>query len=683
MVQDILGFIEDRLNDVASFVVDVADNIRGVFNSALTTAQDTADGVIASALTAADSIIARSRGIADSVQNTVSSNAFAVLNSIGATLDRFGTKVDASARTLLGIPDSLTDLIESRVLRPFTEQLSEVASFVDGLEGKITSGINAQVETIQDIVLPVISKVEEVRNKIFQGIEASIGAMGDAFGNAVGGLGDAINKQIQGWWGYSYGESFGIAAEQVDGIIQALENDPHMGAIFRQISPTGIPVVGLLGSLFIGGAVGTIISAATGVKFAGPLELMRQDSFESSRPLLPTPIDLLQIANRVPAARSQVLDLFRRHGFSEELIPLMETLRFQLFNVGELFALQHRGEMTPETVDKRLEELGFDGIDKGFLETLSHPLPAIQDMILFAVREVYSPEIAAEFGQFEEIPPDYLIDTARQGLTEERAKQYWAAHWVLPSIQQGFEMLHRRVIDEEKMGKLLLALDIMPGWRQQLEDISFRPLTRVDVRRMHKTGVLGPQEVLEAYKDFGYSKLNAQRMTDFTIAFNTPPNKEDADELKKLTRAQVLTFLEEGLFEPEEATQALQDIDYSKEIASSFVALKQLDMSRERRDVQIRIIRAQFANEAIDFNGAIGKLSELDLAASHLSLVSSQLEAERQSQSKNPSLAHLTKFRKNNLVTDEEFIAQVTGQGYSRFWADKYLALVAAGEEAG
>ncbi|GAH79863.1 unnamed protein product, partial [marine sediment metagenome] len=72
----------------------------------------------------------------------------------------------------------------------------------------------------------------------------------------------------------------------------------------------------------------------------------------------------------------------------------------------------------------------------------------------------------------------------KKGLSKEWSERYWAAHWNLPSPQQGFEMLHRGVINVSELNMLLRALDVMPFWRDKLTAIAFRRLTRVDIRRM-------------------------------------------------------------------------------------------------------------------------------------------------------------------------------------------------------
>ena len=156
-----------------------------------------------------------------------------------------------------------------------------------------------------------------------------------------------------------------------------------------------------------------------------------------------------------------------------------------------------------------------------------------------AVREVFNPVIVEKFGQDEDFPEQFAEYAAQQGISRFWAEKYWEAHWVLPSVQMGYEMLHRRVIDMETLKQLLAAQDIMPGWRDALIDISYKPYTRVDIRRMHDVGVLNDDEVYESYLDLGYSPDKAKNMTEFTIRLNDP-DPDDIDSLEGLTRAAII-----------------------------------------------------------------------------------------------------------------------------------------------
>ena len=161
-------------------------------------------------------------------------------------------------------------------------------------------------------------------------------------------------------------------------------------------------------------------------------------------------------------------------------------------------------------------------------------------MISFAVREVYNPETAERFGQFQDFPDAGLPDFERAGLTRKDAEKYWAAHWTLPSVNMGFDMLHRNAetgVTQDDLLKLLQANDVMPFWRDKIIAISTSPFTRVDIRRMNKVGILDEAAVNRAYRDIGYNEERAKNLTDFTLKLN---EGTEAEELKPFA-AQIRT----------------------------------------------------------------------------------------------------------------------------------------------
>ncbi|GAH25686.1 unnamed protein product, partial [marine sediment metagenome] len=100
---------------------------------------------------------------------------------------------------------------------------------------------------------------------------------------------------------------------------------------------------------------------------------------------------------------------------------------------------------------------------------------------------------------------------------------------------------------------LLRALDVMPFWRDKLTGIAYRRLTRVDVRRMYKAGVLTREEVYEAYLQHGYTDENAKRMTEFTVQWAMP--KEAS-----ITRSDILSAYKNRMIDRTMASDLLADM---------------------------------------------------------------------------------------------------------------------------
>jgi len=140
------------------------------------------------------------------------------------------------------------------------------------------------------------------------------------------------------------------------------------------------------------------------------------------------------------------------------------------------------------------------------------------DLVRFALREVWDekrrPELLAE-----NAPLQYYQWMLEQGYPPERAADWWASHWVLPSVGQLNEMMHRRVIDEKTWDRFVKYNDFDPTVRPWLKKISYNPYTRVDIRRMYDLGLVTRQEVKDNYLDLGYDEEHAEKMTVWTLAY--------------------------------------------------------------------------------------------------------------------------------------------------------------------
>ena len=308
-------------------------------------------------------------------------------------------------------------------------------------------------------------------------------------------------------------------------------------------------------------------------------------------------------------------------------------------------------------------------------------IPPVQDLITMAVREVFTPEIAEAFGQFEDFPPEFVTQAKKQGVSEEWARNYWGAHWRLPSVQMGFEMLHRQVIDTKELSLLMRASDIMPFWREKLIEISFSPLTRVDIRRMHRVGVLTEDQVNRAYHDIGYSDENAERLTDFTLKINEGFGDEDDNALADLTRGNIIAFLKDGVLSGEEAQNLLVATGSSEEAAELFILSAELELEAEARKDAVALVLEKFKGGTTTFSSAQRELEGLGLTEFEKQKALNTLEREQARANKLPSKADLDKFRRRGIIEDSEYLSQMRLIGFSELWSGRFLQLIGGADD--
>jgi hypothetical protein len=363
--------------------------------------------------------------------------------------------------------------------------------------------------------------------------------------------------------------------------------------------------------------------------------------------------------------------------------PLRKEFMPQQPTADEIIAGWRRGNYSEAERDTMLREIGYSFNDAQALVELSWFTPQVQDIIRFAVREVYNPQTRAAFKQDE--GADEVAKTAapwllKAGIRPEVLKDYWAAHWELPSITQGFEMLQRGAISGEDLDRLLKAADVMPFWREALKKISYAPLTRVDVRRMHKAGVIDDDQLLKAYMDLGYDQENAKRLADWTIIYNQDPENAESTwsdaqtkKYRDLSTSDILDGYQEGLLTEQFATQVLGNYGYSAEEITFMLARQDFLAQKSALTSQLKHVKTAFLAGDLSETDVIGLIGKYNLPASYSAKILEDMKLERALKAQGPTKAEVISWHKKKLIDRATAEAQLTAMGYAKKWVDLYL----------
>ncbi len=333
----------------------------------------------------------------------------------------------------------------------------------------------------------------------------------------------------------------------------------------------------------------------------------------------------------------------------------------------DIIAYQLRQDPTLTTLPQELKKIGIHPDYTDLYKTLAYPIPPVADMIMMAVREAFSPTIAAKFGQYEDFPAEFEKYAGMRGLSSEWAERYWAAHWNLPSPTQGFEMLHRGVIDRTELDMLLRAQDVMPFWRDKLVQIAYRPLTRVDVRRMYKLGVLDESEVYSAYLDAGYADENAKRMAEFTV-------KQTLATQSKFTSSDIVKAFVKRMIPRSEAVSLLAMIDISYENANQIIQTAEYKREWAFTEQQIKGIKNLYKKKIYDAGTAQGKLAGLNLPSDQIQILMEQWFYEiKDEPTQTWTTSQTLGFIKKELITSERGRLELHRIGYDTEHINVYM----------
>ncbi len=397
-------------------------------------------------------------------------------------------------------------------------------------------------------------------------------------------------------------------------------------------------------------------------------------------------------------------------GFDDERQALLYELSQQLLNITELIGLYRRGEIKDlAALYIEADKVGWVQPDVDYMLKVTEVIPSAGDIIRYAVREVYTPEIAEAFGQYEELPKvlaEAAADLKAAGLPQATFTKEWAAHWLLPSIMQGFEMLHRGVISFKStaerplsLERLMIALDIMPAWREPLTAISYSPYTRVDVRRMHKIGVLDDEAVFVAYADVGFSPFapghmhetvaaafacevcrhesKCGHMLDFTIIYNADPpeiEKDEKDVQRDRTKSDILSGLADGLIEPKEAEALLTKMGYDTTEIEYYTSRIAFEQASDELTTALRYLHDSYIKGVMTFAQITDELGKLNLPATMTEHYLKVWDLERIARSNKPTKSELMSFLRNEIIDKETWHAEMVGLGYP----DRYIEWYAA-----
>jgi len=411
---------------------------------------------------------------------------------------------------------------------------------------------------------------------------------------------------------------------------------------------------------------------------SGPASIMaKQTSYESDmhwRTARPQP-DALWAMKRRGILNDELFELYMKQtGWPEALIQSWGTITKAVLPAGDVGSAYLRGELNVDEFKGELRKRGFDELDLELIEKLLQQIPGPQDLIRMAVREAWHDDVARTFGYDEDFPVEFGEWTEKIGLSTDWAKRYWRAHWELPGVREGFEMLHRRIIDESELELLLRSRDIPSFWRKNLIQLSYRPYTRVDVRRMYKAGVLSEQDVYDNYRDLGSDDEHAEKLTEWTI-------KEYTEDSRDLAKGDVLSAYEAGTITSADAITYLDLLGYGED--ELMVLLARVDLKKEaafEKEI-VENVRVGFVGGYFDENDVFAKLGSINPPAGFIEERLKLWRLQRERAVKRPTLTQLAKFWIKEIIDESTLKSEMKTLGYNETYVGWFMELWSKTEE--
>lgn len=437
--------------------------------------------------------------------------------------------------------------------------------------------------------------------------------------------------------------------DDLNALISQLDNTPAFGALNYLVASVGLALSYL-----------TVTMRAT----SGTLTQRLNAQYS---PNVPNAESVIGAAFIAPEKTGEVRDLMKRSGLSDHDIDLLFLSAYKTIDENTLRSLYFRGILTEDQVYIRMRELGYT--DTRIKELIQgwEVIPGPGDLFTMVAHEAFEPDSIQLLGLADEFPEEQVQWLKKQGLSEYWAKKYWYAHWNEPSIGQGYEMLHRGVIDLKTLELLYRTVEIPPMWRDKLTQIAYMPYTRVDVRRMHEMGVLSDDDLLRAYLDLGYDEEHASKMVEFTIKYN-----QDND--KQLSKEQIQNGYADNIISRDDALTLLKKLGYTDQQVEFFITYIDYQKAKDIQDDKIDNIKELYLNNFIDDFDCKARLDALNLPAERTAALLEKWQIYRLKDKKLPSKTDLDKFFKAGIIDQDTYVKQMSILGYNNEYISWYLA---------
>jgi hypothetical protein len=334
-----------------------------------------------------------------------------------------------------------------------------------------------------------------------------------------------------------------------------------------------------------------------------------------------------------------------------------------------------------------------------WLET-AYEIPGPSDLIRFAVREAFNPELIQAFGYHKEFPTGILPWMEKQGYgqnigipipmggtTGDNAPRtgmatwadlYWWSHWDLPSLTQGYEMLHRLYPSSDfgrspdiigdnfftgaNLEMLQKAQDIPDYWRQRLQAISYHPLNKIDVQHLFANRLIDDAGYYHALRQSGYSDANAKTLLNLG---KLERDRNLGVDPAKVTKDWICEVYQSGIITERTAKDYLIVNGYNERQAEAFMANCLLKFKTKTANIQLAQLKRAYMNGVLndlDLRTELGRIM-VNQAVMQETVV--QWQYLKQMKWKFPSAKEALRYYKNGIIPVQELTARLQNLEYT------------------
>lgn len=401
---------------------------------------------------------------------------------------------------------------------------------------------------------------------------------------------------------------------------------------------------------------------------------------------------------------------------------------------GELAEIRNREYITEDKYDEQLRMLGFlSDSERAGIRALKYNVPGPSDLVRFAVRHVFEPDLLEKFGFNDErdrgafrldayhhtagldypifsgplkavvesvtgIASDALAaDYTARGLPEPTwAHAHWWAHWIIPpqswAADARFRLDPTRDVSlepdwmkgikftEQDYNDLLRMNDYPPYFRDKMFALSYRPPQMRFIRVMLAQDQFTEDQVIDSLKRLGMmpevARLFARAIVLDVADKNNPVRGLEHNRENRVFRS-IIKAYKIGTLTYEQAFALCREIGLKSDTTEIYLKATDSDLRADAVSRAIRVIKRDYFEGAIDQLTAGQLLARITLAPARIEQLTTEWQLERGLTVKMASTEKLISWYSQGIIDQASLQLRLTNLGW---YSPDLLAYLAESE---
>jgi hypothetical protein len=386
------------------------------------------------------------------------------------------------------------------------------------------------------------------------------------------------------------------------------------------------------------------------------------------------PAQLLEAVYRGIIPDADFRSALAAQGWTPGQENILRALGVALLTVAESLDLYRRGSIDKTALQGILAAHQYDKTQQDAIASLAFRPPFTQEAIAGQAASDAFTALGANVGPQVFTPPEYVeIAGAAEGLDHSTTVLRWLNHWNTGSFGIWTSLYFRGQITLQTLqaiaGREFIPPEMIPVFIEgQRPLVQFRTIST-----MLRLKLITADGAATLLRQHGYSDDNIGLLVRYA---QRPAPTQAAKNAQALHSASLGIAKEEyidGSITGDQYLAILTQHGYTVDGANTELQVVNAHQALLRRKENAQLVIDEYGAGLIDEQAALAQLAALGLTVDELARAAHRIRAFRGRNAKHPSEPDLHNFLKNGIITSDQYVAELTAQGYSKSWAVNFL----------